>query len=402
VLLSAPPRRVSRSDLLANALLFVPVGFALAGALLADRSRRWLRVAAAALPILGAGLIVSLTAEFLQVFASGRIPSNTDIAAQTLGCAAGITAWLLVGQPLTEWLRASLAARPQDRLARVLMAFVAGWVFVNVAPFDITVDAGDLAERVRSGKIAVVPFSGDAIGSPRWAWDALAEFLAAVPLGLFGLLGWTSARLHRRSTAFAIGTGIVLVVEAAQIFIRSHAATTTDVIFASLGVALGVAIGPRVLAGHRQPSDEASRSMRNPIALGAVALWIVVLCAYHWVPYDFTMDTEAIRRKLGRMSLLPFAGYRSGSYLNALNNLLTKTALALPLGVAAAYVVRPGGMSRALVTGGAFVFGVGVFGAIETGQFFLPGRFPDPTDVLVGALAVVAGLRLGSWLRETR
>ena len=383
-------------------LLFIPVGFTLAGALLVDRSRTWLRVIGSAVAILGLSLAVSLMAEFLQVFASGRIPSNTDIAAQTLGCAAGIVMWVLAGQGLTAWLRATFDAQPRDRLARVLTAFVAGWVVVNLAPFDITVDAGDLAARVRSGKIALVPFSGDAIGTPRWVWDALAEFLAAVPLGLFGLLGWRSARLHRRSSAFAIGAAIVLVVEAAQMFIRSHAATTTDAIFASLGVAIGVAIGPRVLARHRQPSTIASPSVLNPIALSAVALWIVVLCAYHWVPYDFTVDTEAIRRKLGRMSLVPFAGYLSGSYLNALNNLLTKTGLALPLGVAASYVVRPGALSRRLLLGGWALFGIAVFGMIEAGQFFLPGRFPDPTDVLVGALAVAGGLRLGYWLRETR
>lgn len=354
-----------------------------------------------AVAILGVSLAVSLTAEFLQVFASGRIPSNIDIAAQTVGCAAGIATWLLVGQRSTEWLRAAFDAHPRDRLARVLTVFVAGWVFVNLAPFDITVDAGDLAARVRSGKIALVPFSGDAIGTPRWVWDALAEFLAAVPLGLFGLLGWTSVRLHRRWTAFAIGAAIVLVVEAAQVFIRSHAATTTDAIFASFGVAIGVAIGPRVLARHRQPSDKGSPSVLNPVALSAVALWIVVLCAYHWVPYDFTVDTEAIRQKLGRMSLLPFAGYRSGSYLNALNNLLTKVGLALPLGVAASYVVPPGALPRRLLAGSA-LFGLAVFGMIEAGQFFLPGRFPDPTDVLVGALAMIAGLRLGVWLRATQ
>jgi VanZ family protein len=400
VLVSAPPRRLSRSDLLANALLFIPVGFTLAGALLLDRSRGWLRIVTSGVAILGAGLVVSLGAEFLQVFASGRIPSNTDIAAQTLGCAAGVGAWLLAGQAATGWLRATFAARPQDRLARILTAFAAGWVLVNLAPFDITVDAGDLAARVRSGKIALVPFSDDAVGTARWGWDALAEFLAAIPLGLFGLLGWTAAHLHRRSTAFAIGTAIVLAVEAAQIFIRSHAATTTDVIFASLGVALGVTIGPRVLARYRQPPDDVSRSGLNQMALGAVALWIAVLCAYHWVPYDFAVDTDAIRQKLGRLSLLPFAGYRSGSYLNALNNLLTKTALALPLGVAAAYLLPPGALPRRLLVAGWALFGIVVFTIIEGGQFFLPGRFPDPTDVLVGAVAVATGVRLGLWLRQ--
>jgi hypothetical protein len=56
-------------------------------------------------------------------------------------------------------------------------------------------------------------------------------------------------------------------------------------------------------------------------------------------------------------------------------------------------------MPRRLLLAGWMLFGFAVFGAIEAGQFFLPGRFPDPTDVLVGAAAVLAGLRLGEWLR---
>jgi hypothetical protein len=39
-----------------------------------------------------------------------------------------------------------------------------------------------------------------------------------------------------------------------------------------------------------------------------------------------------------------------------------------------------------------------VFGAIEVGQFFLPARVPDPTDVLVGVAGAYAGLVLGGWL----
>jgi VanZ family protein len=401
VVLTRPPSRISRSDLLANALLFIPVGYALAGALLLGRAGGW-RTLRAAVTIVPISLSVSLVAEFLQLFAGNRVPSNTDIAAQLVGCLAGIAAWMLVGERFTVWLRETCAAKTDDRLARVLAGFAIGWVFVNLAPFDITVDAGDLAARLRSGKISVVPFSGAGVASARWTWDALAELLSAIPLGVFGLIGWKSKGLHRPATAFAVGLAIVLCVELAQVFISSHAASGTNVIFGAIGVALGVSLGHRFLSKHREPDDGPATRLIDPRALALLFLWIVVLCAYHWMPYDFGVDTEAIRRKAGRISLLPFDGYRSGSYLNALNNLLTKVALALPFGLVAAFVVRPTARMRGVITAAWVLFGAAVFGAIEVGQFFLPRRHPDPTDVLVGALAAYGGLRLGYWLAGTR
>src|SRR5207237_10321273 len=76
-------------------------------------------------------------------------------------------------------------------------------------------------------------------------------------------------------------------------------------------------------------------------ALAFVALWILLLFAFHWAPYDFTLDNEAIRRKLTDISLVPFAGYRNGAYLNALSTLLSKLALSIPLGAVAIFSVPP-------------------------------------------------------------
>ena len=48
-------------------------------------------------------------------------------------------------------------------------------------------------------------------------------------------------------------------------------------------------------------------------------------------------------------------------------------------------------------------FGAGAaacFGAAELGQFFLPARVPDPTDVLLGIGGSYAGVLIGSWLAE--
>jgi VanZ family protein len=394
LILYSRPMRVSRSDLLANALLFVPVGFALAGALLAGRRTRWGLIQAIVV-ILPVSIASSVAIEFLQVFAPGRIPSAADIATQTIGCVAGIVLWISFGEGLTSWFRATFAAAPEDRLSRLLTAYAFGWIFVNLAPFDITVDLGDLAARVRSGKIALVPFADPNMLSPRWIWDALAECLAAIPLGVFGVAGWKAGHRHRPITAAAIALAIVVAVECAQIFIRSHAASSTDVVFALLGIFVGVGIGARLLPRDGLFVSEPGRTI-NRYALAFVGLWIVVLCAYHWAPYDFSADSDMIRRKLARMSLLPFAGYRSSTYLNALNNLLTKLALALPFGFGAAFAIH--GVSRRMLVAGWLAAALAVFGIVEFGQLFVPGRVPDPTDILVGAAGAAIGLRLGFWL----
>jgi hypothetical protein len=41
-----------------------------------------------------------------------------------------------------------------------------------------------------------------------------------------------------------------------------------------------------------------------------------------------------------------------------------------------------------------------LFGLLEFGQFFLPSRVPNPTDVVVGVAASTAGLWLGRWLQR--
>ena len=95
---------------------------------------------------------------------------------------------------------------------------------------------------------------------------------------------------------------------------------------------------------------------------------------------------------------MPFAGYGAGSDLVVFNNLVAKVAAALPLGFIAAYAL-PRGMDVRLVAAVWMVGAGAVFGDVEAGQFFLPTRSPDPTDVWLGILASAAGLWLGRWLR---
>jgi hypothetical protein len=186
-------------------------------------------------------------------------------------------------------------------------------------------------------------------------------------------------------------------VELAQVFIRSHAADATDLLSGAVGVACGAWVGGRLRPA--EPDRAVARpSLAARWAWAGLVLWCLMLAGYHWQPFDFGLDESLVRQKLSRISLVPFAGYRSGSDLGALNTLIAKIGMSIPLGVIAAF-----GLPRLLtpVVAAVCLLGAGaVFGAIELGQFFVPSRVPDPTDVWLGVAASAGGLWLGRWLRS--
>jgi len=394
-MLRPPAERISRTNFLANLLLFVPVGYGLMGARLVG-GVAGTRALVTALIIFPISISVSALAEFLQVFAPERIPALSDVVAQTIGCAMGIVIWTIAGERLTTWIRETADRNRSDRLTRVLAAYAVVWLLVNLAPFDISVDVGELGRRLRTGMINIVPFRSP-LPPTRQAWDALASAISAAPLGALALVGWTGAKRRGATLAWILGTIAVAMLEAGQVFIRSHAADVTDILFGSLGVAAGVVLGQRRVGRTQSTIQFSTLAPRGAVAL--VLAWIAILCAYHWQPFDFGIDLPLIQEKLGRVSLIPFAGYRTGSDLNALNNALAKVAISMPLGVLAALALARWTASAGVRATTWIVMSAGIFSAIETGQLFIPSRTPDPTDVLIGVAASVAGLWLGDWLR---
>ena len=77
------PRRLLR-DTIANALLYMPLGFAY----VRMRAVPGLRLISEAGFV---GLLLSLTCEFYQVFSPVRFPTMTDVLMNTIGASAGAT-----------------------------------------------------------------------------------------------------------------------------------------------------------------------------------------------------------------------------------------------------------------------------------------------------------------------
>jgi VanZ family protein len=158
--LTAPwPKYWTGFDVGINILGYAPLGFLLA--LSALRSQRVFRAAwAVSLAVLGAGLL-SLSMETLQSYLPSRVPSNVDLALNTLGAWLGACcAWALERSGLVDrWSR--LRARwfaPDARGALVLLLL---WPPALLFPAAVPMGLGQVFERLESAladALADTPF----------------------------------------------------------------------------------------------------------------------------------------------------------------------------------------------------------------------------------------------------
>src|SRR5690606_10439647 len=131
--------RLSRTDLLANVVAYVPLG--LLGVMVARRRR----LASAAL-VAACACALSLTLEITQSCQSARVSSPFDWAANTLGATAGALLGLLVTSRAV-WRPLSSGTAPDvmhGRLRALTIALALGWVVLQTKPWIFSVDVGTL------------------------------------------------------------------------------------------------------------------------------------------------------------------------------------------------------------------------------------------------------------------
>jgi len=238
-LLRSPVRVESRSDWMANVLLFVPVGGCWLAALTLDRRLGSTILIAPATLAACAGLSVVL--EFSQIFFPPRSPSQNDIAAQVVGAVIGVILWGAMGQPLADWTRQSTARRhPRQRLDWLLEVYLVGLVVCSLLPFDLTIRPGELVQKYRAGEIGLVPFANTRLDF-NGVYGVIADTVAFIPVGMLVSIWHRPRRWPTRPwrTSLLLGGLIVLAVETAQLFVYSRHCDLGQVLLGTLGVGLG-------------------------------------------------------------------------------------------------------------------------------------------------------------------
>jgi len=373
--------RVSHRDLLRNGLLYMPLGLLVAGRWLAKGKRSW---AGPLLAATGLSAALSLGIEGLQLLSRTRMPALQDVIANTAGGLVGAiaSAVFVVG----VWPRA------QDRLSALWVHRPIGLAAMAMAVL-LMADALDplypvprlsaLMDNLRGSHMRL----GPGLGAHPWHhWMVCRVGLYAVLTVLLGAAGSGSRPRWRWIKAAVLAAGLAAILETCKPFVENGAANVANVVTAGCGSLIGAALG-LALAGRLR------FRAKWIVAVSLLAGYIVY---YEWQPFLFTWDPEAMAAKLpAKEDWIPLYNFALASRDTWEVRLLVRLAV-VAAALTYAACLRGGRLARGSRVTRALkaVFAAGMLGlALEAGQFFLPGRCPNPSHVMFFA----AGGAVGFW-----
>ncbi len=353
-----------------NVLLFLPFGF-LGWTAIRDKNRRW-----KALAIVGMGSALSLFVEAVQVLSDTRTPAFTDLVFNTLGTALGVLGAMVLRRAVHGFAHhAEVKAFGASEAAYPALAFAA-LVFVGeLAPFDFTLDFGQFKSKIHG--LLAHPFALDLPS------DDLIFLGRQILLAMFlGRLlkqrdiGHAAVRIF---LAGIVASGFGIGLELCQMIVSSRGPAFQDCLVLVLGSWIGAVLVP--VQGWR----------RYPL-FGALLVYVCVAASaalkelhpFHFGPWQADIN------------LMPFlAEYAQTSFL-ALARFIEDALVWAPLGFCWAYLLPGQALTWALAIGAAMATGV----LLEISQGFIPGRYPDITDVLSAGMGALIGYGLLSHGRK--
>ncbi len=379
----------NRADWVANILLFIPLAFFWSGVLWPARGLVVRVLVALLVLIVCFGLSVAI--EFVQLYFPPRTVSLNDIFAESIGAVVGVIAWCIFGRRLSEWLAGWRSARGSLALSgRLLYLYIFVLFTYNLLPLDLTLSPVEFFHKWREGRVVLIPFSF-VFTNPAEAWyGLLTDALIWTPVTFLWRLSPLTVRLTPLFAVILIAT----LLEFLQLFVYSRVSDTTDIITAAIGAGMGTWLSGH-WAGQAQQTMQGDTTSRSQawLWLSFALLWIGLLAAIFWYPFDFQTGHAFITERLQSLNRVPFETYYYGTEYRAVTEVLHKVGFFIPLGLLLALGViqiRHYFWRQIAGWGALIAIGLVAFG-IELGQLLLPGKFADITDWALEFLGGLAG-----------
>lgn len=231
---AAWPRYWTAFDISVNVIVYVPLGFLLA-LTLRRLPGRW----SAAIAALLVGSLLSLGLECLQNWLPTRVPSNVDLACNSVGSAIGAVIAVWKGKPIFRRIgqlqQRLLAPIPHAELGLVLIGM---WLLTQLSPETLLFGVGDLRQVL--GLTPAVPYAAPAF----FILETGVIVCNTIVIGLFArtLLAAGTAPHLLLATLFALALAIRTL--AAAVLVAPHDALA----WLTPGARLGLLIGGVLLA----------------------------------------------------------------------------------------------------------------------------------------------------------
>ncbi len=370
----------SKSDVVVNVMLGVPLGFALLGLLCADRGTSRTRAALLGLAMLPGCAVFSAAVEFAQLYTPGRTCSGLDVLSQTLGAALGMAAWLVCGQRLTHEIRK--ATTGTGAAPRFLVGYVLLLGFIQALPLDLSASPYVAYHKFLDNGVQLIPFGEFRELSDDEVLKRIATLLQLA--GLYLPVGLLAARVpgqfwKRQNFArvLLVALGLALFIELGQVLVQSRTSSATDVIVGGLAAFFGWLLGRTFRDGL---------NLEHMVLLGGV--WWAALVWVSWSPFDVEVG------KATPFDWIPGMPLEAGNPLWALEEMLTKLVLFGLCGVLLASSMLMEwrtGDSHPRVFAVAVALGLLTSAIFEVGQTRFVGHTPCITDVLLGGFGAFCG-----------
>jgi glycopeptide antibiotics resistance protein len=294
--------------------------------------------------------------------------------------------------PGTDAARQHLGVAPRDRngrqalpsksTARLLWAlFSAFVVYGTTFPFRFNLDWRRFLSETH--RINWLPLGGEP-GNPMIA-DIIQNILLFIP---FGFLGYFSL-IYKSSLANKIkivlaGAALSASVEFLQIFSPQRFPSLSDVIFNTLGTAVGLALGvvlKKSVLGFK--SNPHARRFLNAESAFPAFVFLVLVVGGCLEPFDFSLDVGVVWSHVKPLATDPVRFSLVDDDLIHFTRFLLATLFVCRLAREAG-LRRPAGLGASLMA--ALALG------LELSQIFVQSRMPEAQDVLVAWAGVLAGI----------
>lgn len=383
----------SRSDWVANGVLFFPLAYLWLTALTLNRRPGTISSVFLIALISITGAFLSALIEFTQLYFPQRTVSQNDVIAETIGAILGSLAWYATHIHFVSWIdRWSQESSASDRWRDILVLYISGLVFYAVMPLDLYLSPVELYHKWQEGRINLIPLATTSKGAFLIIYEIVTDIAIWIPVPML----WSKYREFSPRKIWGLVLALAVGIEFFQLFVYSRTSDITDIFTAGIGAAIGLRLLRHFTHQH---TFEANRVGFSSVgwapAMWLTLIWLCVLLVAFWYPFNFQIQREYVSSTLDGFLSVPFSTYYWGSEYRALTELLRKILLMIPLGILI-------GLTAEKLVGSAlnnfwvkllWLAGIFVVFILELGQVLLPDRTGDITDAILGCIGLLIGQR---------